>query len=216
MSIKHFACVCVLTIAAACPGASEAGSLHGSLDGFVSGTITMGIWDDYGNITYEDTYIKNVPATLTFEIEPTAPGGSEYSGDMYISGYGGAVSDEYPSTIYIHYGQSGSPGASAGGSFDNDNASRYSESGSFRINDPTGLYIASGGAADPIGVSARASYYYYGGDGAGTFIAYEEISFQGEGPEPPAPASVPEPSSILLLVVGIPALVFREHRRAPR
>jgi hypothetical protein len=215
MNVKRCACVCVFAITAAFPGASNAGSLHGSLDGYVSGTITMGTWDDNGNLSYEDNDIKNVPATLSFDMEPSDYPQIPYVIDFSFFGYELSTSEPSDTTSYIHYGTPESPGASAGGSVLFEQY-REDAGGSFEIDDPTGLYIASGGAADPIGVTASADWYSSGGSGSGTFIAFEELYFHGEGPKlPTTTPSVPEPSSLLLLVAGCPGLALLGRRLLP-
>jgi hypothetical protein len=209
MSIKHFACVCVFAVAAAWPGASSAGSLHGSLDGYFSVWGTVFSMDDDGNIIETDFDSGSSPTTLTFEIEPRGDG--SYTGSFSFGGYE-FYAQSGGSPFFIHYSQPGSHGATAGGegSF---NGHESSFAGSFEIFDPTGSYIDSGGTADPVGVSANASGSGSGYDGGENFGEWYWMEFSARSPEPPAPASVPEPSSLLLFLVGCPGLAFWGRRR---
>jgi hypothetical protein len=217
MNIRRFRFVCAFAVATAWawPGASEAGSLSsldGSIQGYVSGTEKFSVDNIGGNNTISYVRLLNAPATITFSITPGPPPFDQlYQTSFSINGVSVfPIDPETDTTGYINEGGPGSPGATAGGTAQ-FLVHESSGIGSIAIVDPTGAYIASGGTASPVGVTVKATLSVGGYDIQTATLSDYELRFST------SPLSaVPEPSSVLLLVVGIPAIACWKHRRRAR
>jgi hypothetical protein len=123
-------------------------------------------------------------------------------GDAF--GIDAATADPEGGDGYINYSPPGGGPASAGGDLTFD-GHRDGGWGGFSIHDPTGAYIDSGGTASTAGVRADANIFYGGYDYASNTFFFYSLNFTTK--------PIPEPSSLLLVAIGVPGLLVWEQRR---
>jgi hypothetical protein len=187
-----------------CAETSMAGSLTGSINGYASGYRDISNpYADPSDPNYNShSSYTNVPATLTFWIWEV---NGQYQSRFMVLGYDYQSMSGDPDGAYIHESLPDRPGASAGGGV-NFLDHESTEGGSFSIYDPTGAYIASGGTADPLGVTAEANVAIGGYSYDGFYM--EGLDFSTS---PMINRSVPEPASCMLLAIGTLGLMVRKY-----
>lgn len=208
-TMRHVAACVVLVCCVQCQAGSISGVFHGianiEIQQFVRGQ-QVGPTSSY----------EAMPSTLSFAITAdTNPGGGPFQFSLTNSVFSldsATLPDLFLSRpLYLITAiTDGLPGQSADSAFASINTSVYHYwwlQAGVRLTDPTGQYIGPNGNGDPSGALVTAEYVYQPWDSQDTGQTYR-VTFTTDPPSSPA-AIVPEPSSVVIMAIGLLAILFR-------